>query len=269
MSVITIEGFLGENRAIHAKLLNDKVGTLSNNQKPGRGDLRPWKAPATVSTVPGGRNTIYRMGRDVSSDANYWLAWPAVVHAMRGFETDDTTERTYYTGDGAPKVTDNTIALSGGVYPSASRPLGVPAPTIAPAVTGTNPSPATETISKAVNTVEIANGICQVSTTTPNGFEAGNTVVISLSNGFNGTYTIMSTVSSDSFVFPASGSVALTTSPPHAPSCCQGMLCEKTPRTRTCCTCAHTAQDLTTVSSRSFPWFRCRRSRRHTQHQLA
>lgn len=39
MRVITIEGFLGENRAIHAKLLNDKVGTLSNNQKPGRGDL--------------------------------------------------------------------------------------------------------------------------------------------------------------------------------------------------------------------------------------
>jgi len=211
MSVITVDGFLGENRAIHPKLLNEKVGTTSNNQKPGRGDLRPWKAPATVSTVPSGRNTIYRMGRDVASDASYWLAWPAVVHAMRGFETDDATERTYYTGDGAPKVTDNTIALSGGVYPAASRPLGVPAPTIAPAVTGTNPAPETETITKNVNTVQIADGICQVSTTTPNGFEAGNSVVISLSNGFNGTYTIQSTVSADTFMFPASGTVGLTT----------------------------------------------------------
>ncbi|NYW24490.1 hypothetical protein C6506_28775, partial [Escherichia coli] len=101
-------------------------------QKPGRGDLRPWRNPATVATVPAGRQTIYRMGRDVASDANYWLSWTGVVHAVRGFDTADTTERTYYTGDGAPKVTDNTIALASAPYPTASRPLGLPAPASAP-----------------------------------------------------------------------------------------------------------------------------------------
>ena len=132
MPVIRLSGFAGENRALHPMLLPDSVGVTSRNQKPGRGDFRPWKQPSTVATVPAGRQTIYRMGRDVASDSNYWLSWTGVVHAVRGFDVEDTTERTYYTGDGAPKVTDNTIALASAPYPTASRPLGIPAPISAP-----------------------------------------------------------------------------------------------------------------------------------------
>lgn len=128
MAVITLAGFAGENRAIHPKLLGETVGTVSRNQKPGRGDLRSWKQPTTVATVPAGRESIYRMGRDVASESQYWLSWTGVVHAVRGFDAQDTTERTYYTGDGAPKVTDNMIALASAPYPTASRPLGIPAP---------------------------------------------------------------------------------------------------------------------------------------------
>lgn len=126
---ITVSGFGGENRAVQPKLLPETVGTVSTNQKPGRGDLRPWKLPSTVATVPGGRNTIYRMGRDVLSDAQYWLSWTGVVHAVRGYDIGDTTERTYYTGDGVPKITDNILGLSAAPYPTANRTLGVPAPT--------------------------------------------------------------------------------------------------------------------------------------------
>lgn len=134
MAVITLAGFAGENRAIHPKLLPDAVGVVSRNQKPGRGDLRSWKQPTSVASVPGGRQTIYRMGRDVNSDSQYWLSWPGIVHAVRGFDADDTTERTYYTGDGAPKVTDNTMALTSAPYPTANRPLGIPAPASAPLI---------------------------------------------------------------------------------------------------------------------------------------
>jgi hypothetical protein len=134
MPVIALVGFAGENRAIHPKLLPDPVGTVSRNQKPGRGDLRSWKQPTTVASVPGGRQTIYRMGRDVASDSQYWLSWTGVVHAVRGFDAQDTTERTYFTGDGAPKVTDNVMALASAPYPTTSRPLGVPAPTSPPLV---------------------------------------------------------------------------------------------------------------------------------------
>lgn len=131
MAVIRFSGFAGENRALEPKLLPDAVCTVSRNQKPGRGDLRPWKTPLTVASVPAGRQTIYRMGRDVASDSQYWLSWTGTVHAVRGFDAEDTTERTYYTGDGAPKVTNNVMGLSSAPYPTTARPLGVPAPTTA------------------------------------------------------------------------------------------------------------------------------------------
>ncbi len=126
--IIRFAGFQGENRAIEPKLLPDTVGAVSTNQKPGRGDLRPWGAPLNKATVPAGRHTIWRMGRDVASDANYWLSWPTVVHAVVGGNAADTSERTYYTGDGTPKWTDTTKALATAPYPTSSRELGVPAP---------------------------------------------------------------------------------------------------------------------------------------------
>ena len=131
MAVIRWSGFSGENRALHPMLLGDAVGTLSRNAKPGRGDLRPWRTPLTVATVPAGRQTIYRMGRDVASDTDYWLSWPTVVHAIRGFSSDDTTEQTFYTGDGTPKVTNNVMGLASAPYPTTSRPMGLPAPATA------------------------------------------------------------------------------------------------------------------------------------------
>ncbi len=48
MAVIRWSGFAGENRALHPMLLGDAVGTLSRNQKPGRGDLRPWREPGPI-----------------------------------------------------------------------------------------------------------------------------------------------------------------------------------------------------------------------------
>lgn len=131
---ITVAGFAGANKALHSKLLPDAVGADSLNHKPVRGDLRPWKNPNSVATVPTGRLTIYRMGRDAPSDTSSWLSWTTVVHAVRGYNTGDTTERTYFTGSGDPKWTDNTIALATPPFPTATRHLGVPAPTAAPTV---------------------------------------------------------------------------------------------------------------------------------------
>jgi hypothetical protein len=125
---VTISGFQGANKALHPKLLPESVGVESLNQKPGRGDLRPWKTPLTVATIPPSAKAIYRMGRDVASDTMYWLSWNKDVHVSQGFETEDLTERTYYTGDGVPKVTDTTMALATTPYPMTSRLLGVPQP---------------------------------------------------------------------------------------------------------------------------------------------
>lgn len=138
-----IDGFGGENRALHPKLLPAGVGTVSLNQKPTRGDLRPWRAPSTVATVPVGRASIYRMGRDVASDANYWLSWPGTLNVVRGFDTAASGERTYYTGDGGPKWTDTAKALGGGAQPVAWRVLGLPAPASAPVLAAAGGTSAT------------------------------------------------------------------------------------------------------------------------------
>lgn len=143
MTVIRWAGFKGENRAVHPKLLAESLGTLSRNQKPGRGDLRPWNEPLTVASVPGGRQTIYRLGQDVSGDANYWLSWTGDVHVARVMQASDLSELTAYTGDGAPKLTNNVM------LGTSSRPLGLPAPRSAPRIDSVvNPTP--ETIQEAV-----------------------------------------------------------------------------------------------------------------------
>lgn len=129
MAVIRFSANQGANLALEPKLLPDSVGVSSLNSKPGRGDFRPWRASLGKATIPAGRKTIYRMGRDVASDTNYWLSWPFVVHAVVGGNAADTSERTYYTGSGAPRWTDTTKALPVGSDSDAgARILGVPAP---------------------------------------------------------------------------------------------------------------------------------------------
>jgi hypothetical protein len=148
---LTLGIFSGAIRALHPKLVPDAAGVDSQNQKPGRGDFRPWRSAFPVATVPASRQTIYRMGRDVRSDASYWLSWPSRVHVMRGYDNSDTTERTYYTGDGVPKWVDNTFALAGGgPYPVATRLLGVPAPATKATLTANNVGVSSNTESRYV-----------------------------------------------------------------------------------------------------------------------
>jgi len=134
---ITLAGFGGANQAVQPRLLPESVGTVSLNQRPGGGDLQPWAQPSTVATVPASQQTIYRFGRDVVSDTQYWFSLPGVGHFARGFIASDTTERTYFTGSGAPRVTDSTIAVASAPYPTASRLLGVPKPANAITLTQT------------------------------------------------------------------------------------------------------------------------------------
>jgi hypothetical protein len=133
MTVMRLTSFLGANKQVNPRLLGPGLGTESWNQKPGRGDFRPWRGVTPRATVSAAARTIYRMGRDVRDSTRYWLQWNSVVYAVRGFDSGDTTERTYFCGISvAPAVTDNTMALAGTPYPSVSRPLGMPAPTVAP-----------------------------------------------------------------------------------------------------------------------------------------
>ena len=137
MATMIVAGFKGAAVALNPKLLPDGVGANAVNQYALRGDLRPINAPLQVATVPAGTKSIYRMGRDTASDTQYWLSWANKVDAVRGFIANDTTERTYYTGDTFPKWTDNAMGLASQPYPSAWRQLGVPAPATAATLSAT------------------------------------------------------------------------------------------------------------------------------------
>lgn len=131
--LLTVAEFLGANKAIHPRLLPNGVGVASLNQRPGRGDLRPWGGATNVATVSGASTqTIYRMGRDDTNTSRYWLQWNTMVHAIRGFAADDPTEQTFFTGSGSPKWTDNIMGTATAPYPTATRELAVPAPISGP-----------------------------------------------------------------------------------------------------------------------------------------
>jgi len=130
MRPINFAGFTGANKARDSRELLETVCTSLIDADPNSaGALVPLRGRTTVATVPTSpqRKTLWRMGRDVASSANYWLSWSTEVSAalMPG---DDTTERTMFSGSGTPKWTNNVIALGGTPYPQASRELAVPAP---------------------------------------------------------------------------------------------------------------------------------------------
>lgn len=138
MTTIRLGPFLGANTALRPKLLPNNVGVSSLNHWPDQGDLRPWHNPLDIATsVPAGTKSFVPLGRDLVTDTLYWLKWSAVVHAVRSFRPSDTTKRTYYSGNGAPKVTDNILALAGEPYPTAYRDLGIPKPLTVPIITET------------------------------------------------------------------------------------------------------------------------------------
>jgi hypothetical protein len=138
MTPIRLAGFAGCNVSMQPRVLPPEVGAFCENQRPGRGDFRPWRVPLNVATVPSGRKAIYRFNRDTRSDVNHWFSLTTFGHFVRAFLAEDPTERTYFAAEtGGLKVTDNTIALAGTPYPTASRAVGVPAPVGLPIVTQT------------------------------------------------------------------------------------------------------------------------------------
>jgi len=128
-----ISRFGGMLPILDKKNLPEKNAVSAENVKIESGALEPIRTfLGYASTLKTGTiKTIYRFGTvSGSPNAGVVFYWNEVVDIVRGLIDGDTTERTYFTGVGAPKVTDNTIALVGGGfgYPNDSYDLGVPTP---------------------------------------------------------------------------------------------------------------------------------------------
>lgn len=140
--------FSGIRPRVDTRLLPDGNAVRADNVLTERGGIRPLKGTALVQALSKvGVKTIYRFGQALDSETQYWFHWTDDVDVVKGAIANDTEERTYWTGDGAPKYTTAALGTAGANLPSASRPLGVPAPTAAPslAASGTGSTTATET----------------------------------------------------------------------------------------------------------------------------
>lgn len=141
MQFFNIKSFKGTAPKLSPRLLPDGVATVAENCKTDKGTLRPVNGSTTVNTPSkaGTKKTIYLY------NSLYWLHWLEEVDVVRGPIAGDTTGRLYWTGEGAPKVSNASLITSGGGtgYPNVSYTLGIPAPSAMPsaAVVGASQDP--------------------------------------------------------------------------------------------------------------------------------
>lgn len=134
MPEVNITGFSGIAPRRGARLLEPNQAQVAVNCRLTSGYISPLKPPKLITT-PGlaGIQTLFRM---TDSITDFWLTWDRDVDAAKGPIAGDTTFRTYYTGDGEPRVTDLALVVAGGApYPKSSFVLGVHPPQTAASLT--------------------------------------------------------------------------------------------------------------------------------------
>jgi hypothetical protein len=136
---IDIHKFGGVAPALTPWKLPLGMAQIAENINPDSRTVKPWNDVIVDATgfTAGATTTIYRFGRSLISDVSYWFQWAYDVDVVKGPIIADTAERTFWTGQGAPKWTNSTLALTSAPYPAAYRDLGVTRPVTAPTMTVT------------------------------------------------------------------------------------------------------------------------------------
>jgi hypothetical protein len=141
MASIRLANFLGIAPKISPELLGERFAQTAVNVKLVSGDLVPYHLPKDVAVTAraGTAKTIYPMRDPADPTSNKWLSWTTDVDIAIPTTLAEEEQRIYYTGDGAPKVTDYDLAVgtTSGPYPVSSYDLGLPLPTVKPSASAT------------------------------------------------------------------------------------------------------------------------------------
>lgn len=138
---LSIPSFAGMMPRVGAKYLEPNFATYAQDCRLYSGELRPLRTRLTLETLPkpGPIKSLHLFAR------TFWFHWDKDVDVVRTLVPNDTTERTFWTGDGAPKQTQAGMATAGGTsYPMTHYLLGIPKPAAAPSVSVPAFDPATE-----------------------------------------------------------------------------------------------------------------------------
>lgn len=128
--MIKISGFTGLAPRIDPRKLPENAAQTAREVRLLDGNLNPLHDPAALAgnpTVVVGCKSFYPYN-------SAYLSWTVPVSVVPNPLVNDTWQRVYYTGDGAPKyaaIDDGSGTLSGVAGSTVQRQLGVPAPTTA------------------------------------------------------------------------------------------------------------------------------------------
>jgi hypothetical protein len=203
MAGVKITTFYGIAPKVSPELLPETAGQIARNTKLYSGDLIPYPTPVVVGNTgrTGTIKTLYALKNSLGD--NEWLSWTSDVDIAIVTSSDITDQRFYYTGDGAPKISNYSLAFTGvGPYPTTSYDLGLPLPTTKPTVTvvpfttATTATFARDNNNTARLTTGAAHGLKEGAYITVTGFSyktgtytySGTTVTCSITNhGLTGT----------------------------------------------------------------------------------
>lgn len=141
MPVIKIDNFSGTVPRTGPTLLEGNQAQQASNVKLQSRELRSWRKPTVeyTPTTPGVQ-TVYKL--EGAGGAFKWLTWASDVDVVPGPVADVSDYRVYYTGDGAPKKTNYSLATSDGTgtdpFPDSWLYMGVPNPVSAPTLTASS-----------------------------------------------------------------------------------------------------------------------------------
>lgn len=125
--MIDISGFRGEIPKLSDSLLPDGFASTAVNCDLEQGVLKPANGVSPIIDVGAGAASIFKMGAG-------FLQWPAVVDVVKSLVAD-SGDRILFTGDGYPKESNASLALTAAPFPTHTRRLGIPAPTNALTIT--------------------------------------------------------------------------------------------------------------------------------------
>ena len=214
MGAVKIQKFLGEAPKISPELLPDGAAQVAYNTKLYSGDLIPYQEPVVVADAnrTGTIKTLYAL-RDIAAGTLKWLTWATDVDIAVASSTEDDEQRFYYTGDGAPKVSNYALATATGApYPNTYYNLGLPLPTTTPTT-----SAASFTVTNTASYARDSGNTATITTGTAHSLSTGNVVTVrdfttTVGETFNSTNVQVTVTGTTTFQYFNSGDAVSTAS---------------------------------------------------------
>jgi len=127
--LISLQQFRGTRPYLDPELLPNDEAQIAENVRLRKGLIRPWDQTLKEHELTN-RELIKTI---MFYQSSHWLEWNADVDIVKAPLSGDTAAKLYFTGDGIPKKTNETLATTGaGSKPISFYPLALPSPKPAP-----------------------------------------------------------------------------------------------------------------------------------------